>query len=78
MKFFLFSDGQLVTVKMEKLSSHIQTLPVKKQYIILGGYQYLKSEKNMHYLFTGVYHKSPTAEQERPFHIEIYIHKKLA
>lgn len=35
MNFFLFSDGvQLVTVKMEKLSSHIQMFPVKKQYII--------------------------------------------
>lgn len=32
---FFFSDGvQLVTVKMEKLSSHIQMFPVKKQYII--------------------------------------------
>lgn len=74
---FFFSDVQFFTVKMEKLSSHIQMFPVKKQYIIQGRYQYLKFKK-MHYPFTWVYHKSPTAEQERPFHIDIYMHKMIA
>ncbi len=78
MNFFFLDGVQFFTVKMEKLSSHIQMFPVKKQYIIQGRYQYLKFEKNMHYPFTWVYHKSPTAEQERPFHIHIYIHKKIA
>lgn len=60
--FSLFSDGvQLVTVKMEKLFPHSN---VSSQETIHHTYQYLKIEKNMHYLFTGVYQKKPTAKQE--------------
>jgi len=65
-KFFriYFIEVKCLNRQSTAMSTLFPHSKVSSQETIQHTYQYLKIEKNMHYLFTGVNQKSPTAEQE--------------